>query len=130
MKFKFTSILAICLLVFSLSGMDCIQHGHELNYGRSGEWQTVRKEYLVYRPSCEACGSKKALNVHHVIPYHLDPSKELDKNNLITLCHTCHLVFGHLMNFKSWNVEVRKDAEWYRNKIIHRPKEEKADLSD
>lgn len=68
---------------------------------RSRSWTTVRKQHLEKQPTCQACGSKTKLEVHHIIPVHIDPSKELDYENLITLCENpatgfCHYIFGHL----------------------------------
>ena len=94
---------------------------------RSPKWPAVRAAHLKAHPTCEACGESntKILNVHHVVPFHVDPSKELDEANLITLCEgsvvNCHLHFGHLRNWKSWNVDVRKDAADWLKKIKNRP---------
>ena len=94
---------------------------------RSPKWPTVRAAWLKANPSCAACGTtrKAILSVHHVIPFHVDRSKELDATNLITLCEgqgvNCHLLFGHLMNWSSWNVNVREDAAAWRAKIRNRP---------
>lgn len=87
-------------------------------FGRSSRWATVRKAHLDGEPLCVACGRGKDLEVHHVIPYHVDPSRELDRTNLVTLCSDpCHRVFGHLMNYKKWNPLVREDAARYRDRM-------------
>jgi 5-methylcytosine-specific restriction protein A len=94
---------------------------------RSWKWKDVRKEHLKIQSECQACGRKDDLEVHHIIPVHKDPSKELDPNNLITLCgKTCHLIFGHLMDYKSWNPNVEKDSELYLSKIKMRPYHDKS----
>lgn len=94
-------------------------------YGRSGQWKTVRKKHLEKYPKCAACGRESNLEVHHIIPYQIDPSKELDPNNLITLCgNYCHFVFGHLMDWKSWNKNVINDCEIYLNTKNNRPQVE------
>lgn len=92
---------------------------------RSPKWPTFRKKFLAGKV-CAVCGAKKKLEAHHVMPFHLDQSLELDEKNLIPLCESskavnCHLFFGHLGNFKSFNVEVHKDAEEFRKKVIGRP---------
>jgi hypothetical protein len=92
---------------------------------RSPLWRKVRSEHIKQNTFCKACGSKKSLEVHHIEPFHVSPEKELDPNNLITLCDTCHLVFGHLMDYKSWNTEVKIDAETQLNKVMRRPYHEK-----
>lgn len=89
---------------------------------RSWKWSDVRKEHLKKQPYCQACGRKTDLEVHHIEPVHLNPDRELDPSNLITLCSkSCHLTFGHLMDYKSWNVNVVEDAKNYLNKIQQRP---------
>jgi len=83
-------------------------------YGRSPKWRSVRNEHIKNNPTCAACGRKDGLEVHHIVPYHVDPSKELDPTNLITLCGKyCHFVFGHLMDWKSWNENVVRDSTLY-----------------
>ncbi len=90
--------------------------------GRSWSWTKVRNEHLKNNPSCAACGRNKKLEVHHIKPYHKYPELELDPTNLITLCDDpCHLVFGHLMNYKSWNEDVVSDCNEYNNKVKNRP---------
>jgi hypothetical protein len=66
---------------------------------RSDRWPTVRKHHLDEEPKCQWCGGTKNLEVHHIMAFHLDPAKELDDGNLITLCENpkenCHLKHGH-----------------------------------
>jgi hypothetical protein len=62
--------------------------------------------------------------VHHIHPFHLYPNLELEPSNLLTLCETggnCHIMLGHLKNWKSYNLGVRKDAEVLLQKIKARP---------
>jgi hypothetical protein len=84
---------------------------------RSGKWPAVRAAYIADHPACEACGatgSKAGLQVHHVKPFHLDPAKELDPANLITLCtsdsHNCHFFIGHALDWQAYNPHAREDA--------------------
>ena len=91
---------------------------------RSSKWPAVRAEWLKSHGECAVCGERDKLEVHHVVPFHVDPSRELDESNLITLCTgstNCHLMFGHLKNFRSWNPDVKKDATIWREKIRKRP---------
>jgi 5-methylcytosine-specific restriction protein A len=93
------------------------------NFYRSPSWNKTRKEHLANFPECAACGRKDDLEVHHIVPYHVDSSRELDPNNLITLCDKyCHFIFGHLMDWKSWNVNVLEDSNTYRLAKQSRPK--------
>lgn len=91
---------------------------------RSNQWPRVRAEYIKTHPECLACGQRDHLNVHHVVPFSVDPSKELDPENLVTLCTdgpgncNCHLLFGHLGNFRSkGNPNVRRDAARFREML-------------
>ena len=90
---------------------------------RSSKWGEVRGRYLKEHPSCAVCGHTKKLEVHHKLPFHLNPELELDVNNLITLCETkkhgivCHLLIGHLGNYKTYNPEVETDAKIWNIKL-------------
>lgn len=86
---------------------------------RSGKWPSVRAEYLKLHPTCEACGTDKDLNVHHIHPFHEHPELELQMSNLITLCREHHLTLGHdpdgpdgpmPRNWSASNPHVRRDA--------------------
>lgn len=89
---------------------------------RSPGWANLRKKHLEKQPCCQACGSCVKPEVHHIVPVHVDKTKELDPENLITLCDKyCHFIFGHLMNYKSWNTNIIEDAAIYRRNINNRP---------
>lgn len=81
---------------------------------RSSQWHVVEKKHLEKHSKCEACGSTKNLNVHHIMPFHLFPEKELDPENLITLCmdkeRHCHLLFGHGGYFSAFVDSVQSIA--------------------
>jgi hypothetical protein len=83
---------------------------------RSDRWPAVRAAFIKKHPECEACGSRKNLNVHHIKPFHLNPELELDPGNLITLCRTHHFTIGHKSNWKKENPNCRQDARLYREK--------------
>ena len=88
---------------------------------RSSNWSKVRKEFVKKNNTCSACGTKKKLEVHHILPFYLYPQLELDTKNLISLCRRHHLTFGHLMNYKSYNTTVKGDCDVYNHKIENRP---------
>ena len=110
-----------------------LHHKHKLQgkipdgHKRSSEWPNVRKEHLEKQPLCALCGGKESLEVHHCLPFHLHPDLELDPTNLITLCESkkggvnCHLLFGHLSNFRSFNRTVTSDSKLWNKKIKERP---------
>lgn len=92
---------------------------------RSPKWKSVRQKHLLEHPCCAACGKSVKLEVHHIEPVHLNPDRELDPSNLITLCDTpCHIVFGHFMDWKSWNSEVISDTMVYHYKYKNKPYKE------
>lgn len=101
-------------------------------FTRSSKWPRVRKKHLKEYPSCASCGKRKriGMQVHHIVPFSVDPSKELDPTNLLTLCDNsrCHLDKGHLGYFKSWNVNVVKDCKIWLLKYKTRPKKPKRRL--
>lgn len=89
-----------------------------LSTPRSKEWSKLRAEHLKKNPHCAVCGNSKNVVPHHIIPFHIDPTKELDPSNLISLCEgdtfNCHLFFGHFRNWTKHNPKVAEDARaWY-----------------
>lgn len=107
--------------------IDAAKGKHPLGTARSSHWSSVRKHHLEAHPACEMCGGTAKLEVHHVRPFHLHPDLELEPSNLVTLCEAnkdganCHLLFGHLGNFRSWNTAVEADATEWNGKIKSRP---------
>jgi 5-methylcytosine-specific restriction endonuclease McrA len=84
---------------------------------RSPKWPALEKKWLKEHPTCAVCGSdnkRGTLAVHHIIPFHIDPTRELDETNLMTLCENksriCHFVFGHLYNWKLYNKTIETDV--------------------
>jgi hypothetical protein len=84
---------------------------------RSGKWRTVRDKYIKENPLCYACGSKNELQCHHIVPFSIDKSLELNIKNLVTLCTNCHFVFGHLHNYKNFNPEVIRDCQEHYKRV-------------
>lgn len=95
----------------------------DLSTKRSPKWRKVRGLYLMDHPACAVCGETHNVEVHHKKPFHLHPELELDPNNFITLCETashgivCHLLIGHLGNYKDVNPDVEADALAWFNKL-------------
>lgn len=81
---------------------------------RSDKWPTIRRHHLVKEPFCKMCGGIIQLEVHHMMPFHLDEAKELDDTNLITLCQApgieCHFKHGHEGNWKNYNPKIKDMA--------------------
>jgi len=105
---------------------DVIQGKANIRERRSSQWQKIRKIHLTKNPNCAVCNNTKNLEVHHIKPFNSYPELELDPKNLITLCENksngvnCHLLFGHLGNYKTINAKVLKDAKIWNNKIKNR----------
>ena len=67
---------------------------------RSPQWRKVRAAHIAAEPQCAACGEEDGLEVHHIVPFNVDPALELDPDNLITLDRHCHYRLGH--GGKNW----------------------------
>ena len=95
---------------------DRIQGKAEKGQKRSRKWGKVRKLHLKVNPKCVVCGSKVKREVHHIIPFSIAPDLELDHANLMTLCENkkyginCHLLIGHLGNYRRVNPSAELDA--------------------
>jgi hypothetical protein len=100
-----------------------VHHAICLMQRRSMRWPGVRRKHLKDHPTCAVCGGRKKIEVHHVVPFSQDRTKELDADNLISLCDhlRCHLLIGHLGNYRSWNVRVREVAAWLLGLVARRP---------
>jgi hypothetical protein len=99
---------------------DAIEENEAGELGRSPQWPALEKRFKHDHPACACCGEATQV-IHHVVPFHVDPSKELDPTNLIAVCNRCHLLICHLGNFRSWNVNVRSDAARLLAEIKSRP---------
>jgi len=94
-----------------------------LQHKRSSHWPTVRKNFLLENTKCAICESTSNLEVHHKQPFHVNPDLELDLTNLIVLCESkhnginCHLLVGHLGNYKNVNPDVVEDAKIWNQKL-------------
>ena len=89
------------------------------------DWPAVRRAHLRRYNVCTVCGTRKKLAAHHIRPIQWYPELELEPENLITLCEgpaNHHLFVGHLMDWKSYNVNVVAEAKWWQMRIRNRPK--------
>ncbi len=90
---------------------------------RSSKWRKVRKVHLAAHPNCAICLSKKKVEVHHIIPFHYAPDQELELDNLVSLCENkkyginCHLLVGHLGNYRRINLNCKLDIITWNLKI-------------
>jgi len=90
---------------------------------RSNQWPKIRNAHLAINPNCAVCEGKEDLNVHHIKPFHLHPELELEPTNLVTLCEcekhgvNCHLLIGHIGNFKNINPHVTEDVAIWNERL-------------
>lgn len=93
---------------------------------RSSRWRKVREKHLKNNPRCELCEGTKKLRVHHIKPFHTHPELELEPTNLITLCEclsygiNCHLLVGHLGNYRNINNDSVIDVDTWNAKLKER----------
>lgn len=102
---------------------DAVQGKAPLKTKRSSKWPTVRKNHLAKHPCCAVCGGTEKIEVHHIVPFHENPSLELEPSNLMSLCESrsfglvCHLLVGHCGNYKKINPDVIEDAKIWNDKL-------------
>lgn len=95
--------------------------GRTLGARRSSDWSRIRRAHLEVENKCQICGKTKGLEVHHIVPFHVEPGWELRPSNLITLCgwkkNGCHRRFGHLFNYRKCNLDIREDSKLWKNRL-------------
>ena len=103
--------------------LDRIQGKADKNQKRSSKWPRERNKYKKKHPRCAVCGSKKKVEIHHIIPFHYAPDLELDPKNFMSLCENkkyginCHLLIGHLGNYKKFNINCELDSLIWKGKL-------------
>ncbi len=57
-----------------------------------GKWFHLSRRFRAANPMCQSEWNCKrvATEVHHIIPFDEDPSKELQWSNLMSVCEHCH----------------------------------------
>lgn len=102
---------------------DAFQGKSAFGKKRSPRWNSVRKNFLAKNPICAVCEGTEKIEVHHIVPFHLNPDLELEESNLITLCESksygiiCHLLVGHLGNYKNVNPSAKEDALFWNERL-------------
>jgi len=93
------------------------------------QWEEFERKYWERHPDekyCHACGERRHVELHHIIPRHIAPDKIFDESNLIPLCRACHFRLGHLCDWDSYNPHVVEDARAFFSLIQKRREEVKA----
>jgi len=65
--------------------------GCSYKYYHGMVWIGVKNDYLKQHPQCERCGAP-AVEVHHIVPI-CEGGDIFDTDNLMALCHECHMYF-------------------------------------
>ena len=97
--------------------LDRVQGKAPAGAKRSSRWPSLRRAYLAVHTECLACGRRKKLEAHHVVPFHIAPDLELDQANIIALCRRCHLFVGHLGAWARVNPFADADARYWRERF-------------
>ena len=88
---------------------------------RSSKWGRTKRDYEIIHPKlCSVCGTKKKVELHHLLPFHLYPKLENDFNNLIWGCRDHHYFVYHLMDWSAYSSTAKEDAKIWNNKITNR----------
>jgi predicted HNH restriction endonuclease len=72
---------------------------------------------------CKWCGTRKKIQIHHIIPVSVDDTLADREDNFIALCADCHFVVGHGRNYKAFNKNIVEICE-KRVLVITRESEE------
>lgn len=73
-----------------------IRDRRSIKFYSSTEWKNAR-DYALHRDgyACQICKRNGKINaateVHHIVPLKMDWSKRISPDNLISLCHACHM---------------------------------------
>jgi len=103
--------------------MDRVQGKAPPGAKRSRTWRKTRKLHLKTHPRCMVCKGNRKIEVHHEIPFHIAPDQEENPDNLFTLCErkkygiNCHLLIGHLGNYRRFNPNCKIDAVTWSMKL-------------
>jgi len=117
----FKAIVWIVVGVAFIACAEAIQSANSAEKARSGRWETTRDRYIEVHAFCEYCGRARSTVVHHVVPFHEDPERELDVANFLALCDQCHLRQAHLGDFKAWNPLIREEIQRNAEMVKARP---------
>ena len=98
------------------------QRAHKAHYADiADKWEEFeRKYYESYPKICKACGEKIHIDLHHIIPRHINPKLIFTTSNLIPLDRACHFHIGHLLNWSYYNPSVVSDSKLLRHHLTTR----------
>ncbi len=91
--------LNIYLSPYALSLNDNREKSHHKKKRRK-----LREMLLAERGFCQHCGKPldwHTASIHHIVPKHIDRSREFDPNNLMLLCAPCHARLHQMEDLKA-----------------------------
>lgn len=107
-------------MIRRLLGLAPVDHGQiAAGTPRSPQWPAFLKRFLAGK-SCAVCGrNDEPLTGHHVVPFHVDRTRELDPANVIPVCddspsRKCHLLVCHLGDWRLVNPDCGQHAAMLR----------------
>lgn len=93
-----------------------------LGVRRSPCWFKLTKQWKKEgKIVCAITGRTDDVDLHHIVPVNIDPLKECEETNIIPLWRPLHFELGHLGSWFSYNMDIVKDAEDFKNKQENRP---------
>ena len=75
----------------------------------------AKRAYATTHPECAICGNPNNIEIHHVIPVHIDITMSCNFKNFVSACDSnnngCHRWLCHFGDFKNkWNLNIRQYA--------------------
>lgn len=100
-------------------GIEPFPFGHPLclTGRRAKEWAKLRNQFVLENPVCLVSGLRTNIEVHHAVPFHVNPGLELAWENLRTVSRPYHFLVGHLCSWSDYNPDFDADAAGWREKI-------------
>ena len=84
------------------------------------KWESFEHTYYKTHPKkCAACNERLHIDLHHIIPRHINPSLIFTESNLTPLCRCDHFRIGHHKNWDTYNPNVTTDSKTF-NKLLQK----------
>lgn len=110
-----------CSTALGLGGQELLLHPDVMPLRTAG-WKLVRAAHIKLHPACEVCGiTTGRIDVHHIVPFAVDPSLELVESNLMTLCREHHLVWAHAGSWRRYDSKIVEAVIWWRTRRLTNP---------
>ena len=77
-------------------------------------WKKLRSYKITINPLCEICEAKGIVKqteeVHHIVPFSIDPTLAYDIDNLLSVCITCHKELHNKLH-ESYHLSRSSDSD-------------------